>query len=385
MSCIPGLKNTNKHLTAILILYRIKSRKLLIFVRNWYIIKRKCGAFWGTRRKDGGMEKLKAKLDNIPYGVYDGLSIISSVITLITAVWCVVKAVVTIQEVDGQFVIDLNTLLLLLCILVIMFSIVTIVKLCKYARIIRALRKSFTYNYYNAAHDLRNVYFDILMQHKKEESKDSVEILTTVTRTFLGDTLDYLCEILESLTGKEIHGCIKLIENLHGQSSEIDPRVATVKTFCRSKNTQPQRVSNDQVDNKSKRIYDNTDFYDILDSDNTSCNSCFYCSNLKEYEKHLRKSGKRYKNTTPDWEDYYRSTIVAPIRVANKRLFFNNLTSGYNVVGFLCVDSMSTEAFRNTTFEKENYSYIVKSFAAEVYIILNMYSYYLEQIKKENI
>ena len=332
-----------------------------------------------------GMDKIKEKLDNIPYGVYDGLSIISSVITLITAAWCVVKAVVTIQEVDGQFVINLNTLLLFLCILVVMFSIVAIVKLCKYARIIRALRKSFTYNYYNAAHDLRNVYFDILKQHKKEHSEDSVEILTRITRTFLGDTLDYLCEILESLTGKEIHGCIKLIENLHGQANEIDPKVATVKTFCRSRNTQPARMSNKHVGNKSKRIYENSDFYDILDPDDTSCNSCFYCSNLKEYAKYLKKSGKSYKNTTLNWDDYYRSTIVAPIRVANERLFFNNLTEGYNVVGFLCVDSMSTEAFRNTEFEKENYSYIVKSFAAEVYIILNMYSYYLEQIKKENV
>lgn len=331
------------------------------------------------------MKTIKEKMENIPYGVYDGLSIISSVITLITAAWCIVKAVVTIKEVDGQFVVDFNTFLLLLCFLVVMFSIVVTVKLCKYARIYRALRKSFTYNYYNAAHDLRNVYFDILKQHKKEQSEDSIEILTTITRTFLGDTLDYLCEILESITGKEIHGCIKLIENLHEQADGIDPKVATVKTFCRSKNTQPQRVSNDQVDNKSIKICDNTDFYDILDPDNTSCNSCFYCSNLKELEKQLKKSGKRYKNTTLDWEDYYRSTIVAPIRVANKRLFFNQLTEGYNVVGFLCVDSMSTEAFRNTAFEKENYSYIVKSFAAEIYIILNMYSYYLVQIKKENV
>ncbi len=331
------------------------------------------------------MGKLKQKMENIPYGVYDGLSVISSVITLITSVWCIVKAVITIKKVDGQFIINLNMLLLLMCFLVLMFSIVVTVKLFKYARIYRALRKSFTYNYYNATHDLRNAYFDILKQHKKEQSDDSIEILTTITRTFLGDTLDYLCEILKSITGKEIHGCIKLIENLHEQANGIDPRVATVKTFCRSKNTQPQRVSKDKVDNKSKKIYDNTDFYDILDPDNASSNSCFYCSNLKEFEKQLKKSGKIYKNTTLEWEDYYRSTIVAPIRVANERLFFNKLTEGYNVVGFLCVDSMSTEAFRNTAFEKENYSYIVKSFAAEIYIILNMYSYYLEQFKKENL
>ena len=200
---------------------------------------------------------------------------------------------------------------------------------------------------------------------------------------FLESLLDYLCEILESFTGKEIHGCIKLIGNTQDKDKNINLMTATVKTFCRSKNTQPERVSNDQNNKEPERIIENSDFYDILDPNNNLSNSCFYQSNLLEYSKNLRKSGKKYKNTTEDWEEFYRSTIVAPIRVANEHLFFNNLNNGYHVVGFLCVDSMSTEAFRNTKPEKTAHSYIVKSFAAETYIILNMYSYYLKKLKGE--
>ena len=50
------------------------------------------------------------------------------------------------------------------------------------------------------------------------------------------------------------------------------------------------------------------------------------------------------------------------------------------MIGFLCVDSLSVNAFRNNDTDKEIYSKIVKSFAAEMYIILNKYNFYLKKI-----
>lgn len=328
----------------------------------------------------------KEKIKNIPYGVYDGLSIISSLITIVTVIIAGFRAVVSIKQLDGHYEININPILFWVVLLAIGFASVSFVKLLKYAKLVRKLKKSFSYNYYNAAHDLRNTYFNILKKHKTEkvgEVHTRIENLTNETKSFLENSLDYLCQILEELTGKEIHGCIKLIENNNNKAHRINLNNATVRTFCRSKNSQPERNSNDQINKKSVRILENTDFYDILDTGNSTSNSYFYQSNLIEYSKRLYESGKRYKNSTLNWEKYYRSTIVAPIRVANEHLFFNRWKSGYNVVGFLCVDSMSLEAFRNTEFDKKTCSYVVKSFAAEMYIVLNMYGYYLGLMEGE--
>lgn len=324
---------------------------------------------------------MKRLISNIPYWVYDGLSVISSIITIATACVCIKNAVVDIRKIDGGYVVSFNKIFLFLLLLSIIISILFLFKMIKYAKLLRSQKKIMSFNFYNAAHDLRNEYFDILKKHKKNtiaNKEEKIEDLTITTKKFLEEYLNYLCEILETLTGKEIHGCVKLIENMNGSSQRINPMKATVRTFCRSKNSQPERKSNDNV-KKSVKIYDNTDFYDILDLNDVGTNACFYKSNLVEYSKKLKESGKKYKNTTDDWEKYYKSTIVAPIRVANEHLFYNKLNKGYDVVGFLCVDSLSTEAFRDRDSDKTNYSYIVKSFAAEMYIILNMYSYYLSK------
>lgn len=329
---------------------------------------------------------LKEKLENIPYGLYNGLSVVSSVISIISAVIACWKAVLTVKEIDGQYIVDFNAMLGWGCALAVCFCCVLLAKIFKYMRIVQRQREAFACNYYHAIHDLRNTYFDILKEHKHAKGVDAqtkIERLTKDTKVFLEKLLDYLCDILETTTGKEIHGCIKLIENTQDKDRYINLVTATVTTFCRSKKSQFQRMSNDQNNKEPQKISRNTDFYDILDANNPDTDSWFYQSNLLEYAKRLRKSGKHYSNTTAGWEEFYRSAIVVPIRVANEHLFFNSLNSGYNVVGFLCVDSMSTEAFRDTEFDKKIYLHIVKSFAAESYIILSKYSYYLKTLKGE--
>ena len=101
---------------------------------------------------------------------------------------------------------------------------------------------------------------------------------------------------------------------------------------------------------------------------------------MPQYDKDLRKAGKKYRNTTEDYEKYYKGTIVVPIRVNKSHLYYVSENSGYDIVGFLCVDSLSTNAFRNAELDKDNNTNIVKSFAAEIYIILNKYNLYLQRI-----
>lgn len=325
------------------------------------------------------MEKLK----NMPYWVYDILSLISAIITIFTAIFALCKMVVAIDNLeDGTYNVSLNPILMWLCIIFLLCLVVFGIKVKKYGTITRNMREGFSYNYYQFLHDFRNTYFDILNKHKTESgvSKSArIQMLTKDTQTFLEDSLGYLCEILEKNTGEKISACIKLIENA-GSVTNIDKDKATVITFCRSKNTDKERKANDEQEIKSISIKKNTDFYDILDEESTNTNSYFYQTDLLQYAKDLQKAGKEYRNTTEHYEKYYRGTIVAPIRILKKRLHYVNQNIGYDIIGFLCVDSLSINAFRNKESDKENYSNIVKSFAAEVYIILNKYNFYLTKI-----
>ena len=321
----------------------------------------------------------------MPYWVYDLLSLISAVVTIATAIFAIFKGVVSVIKLDnGTYTISFNPILVWVCSILFCCLIVFGIKVRKYGALKTRIRKKFSFNYYQFLHDFRNSYFDILNNHKtrKNESKEGrIKLLTQETQSFLEDALDYLCDVLEANTGEKICACVKLIENT-GNATNIDKDKATVITFSRSKNTDKTRKSNDEKQNKSISIKDNTDFYDILDENSSNTNSYFYQSDLVQYAKDLEKVGKEYRNTTKHYERYYRGTIVAPIRILRKRLHYVDENNGYNIIGFLCVDSLSTNAFRNKDDDREDYSNIVKSFAAEIYIILNKYNYYLQKINK---
>lgn len=325
------------------------------------------------------MAFLKDKIRNIPYWVYDGLGVASSIATLVTVVWAAIKLVIVVRHVDGIWTIDANPMLVLFLTLFIISSILLSIKTLKYAKIVKNYKQSLSASFYNLSHDLRNEYFDLLKMHKKgRDQGDNIESLTRDTISFLQNILDTLCETLHSMTGQEFCGCIKVIENNNNVSNKINRETASIKTFCRSRNVSPERVVSD-TQHKKIKINENTDFYEILDYENMESNSCFYQPNLIDYDKSLRKVGQKYRNTTTDWKNYYRSTIVAPIRVANERLFYNDI----KVIGFLCVDSMSVDALRNTPVERNCYSNIVKAYADVAFIILNMYGYYLQKAKKQ--
>lgn len=327
---------------------------------------------------------MRDRIRNIPYWVYDFLSLLSAIITIISAVFAFIKGVVAINRMEeGTYSVSWNPVLLCLCGTLFCCVCVLGIKVKKYGSLKVKMRYAFSYEYYQFLHDFRNTYFDILKNHKVMETgnkENMIERLTEDTKNFLQDALDYLCNILEANSGEKISGCIKLIENT-GNVTNIDKEKATVITFCRSKNSDTVRVVNDEnTENKSISIKRNTDFYDILDEESNNTNSYFYQTDLLQYAKDLEKAGKVYRNTTEHFEKYYRGTIVAPIRIKRSRLYYLNDSAGYDIIGFLCVDSLSVNAFRNKRDEKNDYSNIVKAFAAEIYIVLNKYNYYLRKI-----
>lgn len=228
--------------------------------------------------------------------------------------------------------------------------------------------------YYRFLHDYRNVINQMECDYKRQNL--NLKLLTDTVEHFLENTLDYLTEILSTITAEKVCGCVKVIV---GEGFEkISYEEAKVKTFVRSRNSQEERKSFDVRCSSGVKISDNTDFMNIVSEKRRGNDSSFYQGDLKEYAESLKKIGQKYQNSTDNWEDYYLGTIVVPIRIANKRLFYTSEEESYNILGFLCVDSLSTKAF--TEEAKQRNIYLVKSYAALVYNILSKYQFYLKQL-----
>ena len=241
-------------------------------------------------------------------------------------------------------------------------------------------------NYYRLILDYRNIINEMEYSYKNGSLTD--KHLTVMVTSFLENALEYLIETLQQMSGQDICGCVKAI--IGGNCNRISYEEARVKTFVRSHNTEAARKDLDQQDEEGVRLRDNTDFMDIVAEDRNKNDSVFYQPNLKKYEVELKKIGKTYNNSTPHWENYYIGTIVAPIRIASKRLFYLNNRSSkrkpknrkkhsvYYTLGFLCVDSLSEDAF--SWDQKDNYTYIVKAYAAAMFNILSKNQFYLKRL-----
>lgn len=322
------------------------------------------------------------KLKNIPYWVYNVASLLSSIATILSAILPIFATVKVYRQSQKENVtININYLIFVLLVTTILFSLLLIVRLLKYGKLLNNIKYALAEEYNKFLKDFCKSYFVILTNYKKYKTSDSAirtKMLTTNTKEFIENSLNYLCEVMYANTGEKVCACIKLIEN-NGSVNDINKETARVITFSRSSNNDDKRKT--YSDNgKSFRIKENTDFYDILDENSQNTDSFFYQSDLQQYEKKLEDVGKEYRNTTRNYSKYYKSTIVVPIKIENNLIHYTEDDYGYNIIGFLCVDSLSTNAFRDTEFDKCVNTRILESFASELYIILNKYKYYLEKI-----
>ena len=107
----------------------------------------------------------------------------------------------------------------------------------------------------------------------------------------------------------------------------------------------------------------------------------FYQNDLELFSKELEKQGKHYKNSNPNWKNDYVGTIVVPIRIDTNNLY-NKENGSFDLIGFLCVDSKSKNAF---TVQQEAFNVgIMKSFADILYVLLSQYRHYFEKLKNNN-
>lgn len=304
------------------------------------------------------MKWLDGMLKSIPDSVLNVIGLLSGIITIVNVVPILIKAIRLLLS--GNFSFSQITSLRALFIFLLMFCTWLLFKTVKYRKVQAETREIFSQGYYNLLRNYRNVIGDIQVAQKRSE--DSLLII----RVFIVQALDVLCDILFKLTRQKVSSCVKIIE----PAEDLDYLNASVYTFCRSSNSDPQRtVYDDECRKRKILICDNTDFNKIVEPAKSV--SCFYAPDLIAYKKGLRKIGDDYDNTNSHWEKFYKSTIVVPIRIANQRNPNNELENSYTILGFLCVDSKSTHAFEES--QKSFYKPIVKAFAALLYSVLELY------------
>lgn len=188
---------------------------------------------------------------------------------------------------------------------------------------------------------------------------------------FAVNVLDNLCSLLKTLTRKEVSACVKIInpnDNLTFDS-------ATVSTFCRSSNSNPERFILDETYLEVEYIKDNTIYNEIVSPGRSQ--GSFYECDLREYVRSLEKKGEKFLNTNPEWQKYYESAVVVPIRFLNRRSPKDTDQDSYTLLGFLCVDSMSRNAFLQS--KQAYYTSIIRADADAFAVILWNYKRIIER------
>lgn len=227
--------------------------------------------------------------------------------------------------------------------------------------------------YYGLLHDFRNGINELECQFGNcILSSDKQEQLTDKVKSLIKEAVDHLVCTLEYISKNKISACVKLID--YSPQKKQNPKDNMVSTFVRdSKCPTNRRAVDESAKTKSVRINDNTDFSYFFDSNDPSQfdSSVFYVNNLIEYDQRVKSKGG-YQNTTPRWQEYYIGTAVVPIRIKTKRIKLRENSEDYTLLGFLCVDSKSSNVFIES--KRGLYSYILKSYAALIFQILQFYS-----------
>lgn len=194
----------------------------------------------------------------------------------------------------------------------------------------------------------------------------SLEHLTDLVIDEIRIILDELCDTFNLLTEAEVSACIKIFGNNFTDSENISYADATVVTFVRSTNSDSERHDN-EISKTPPHVWENTDFKVLCDDKVVNHQSIFYSPNLEAEDN--------YENSTPHWEQYYKSAAVVPIRIANENYPGNTQVRGYKICGFLCADSIERNVFEER--QMKYFKAILQAYAALFYLILHTYDDYI--------
>lgn len=282
-----------------------------------------------------------SKNDNIKTGKWKESFLLKTLIAIFTLMTALLNFIVaTIELTDGQ-----NKYAIIWIVIGVVFAIISIIAFC-----LRSVQRNYwirsqkSYedkldNVFNVSHELLHRIRNVINYVDKvffEERYQSVHDYEREVMYEMLQMIELISRVFSRITNSNVRACIKCIK----YNENLEDRMKLM-TFVRSGLTNIDEAI--QEHRQSIYIEDNTDFEEIIQSEhNDRQRQFFYEKNLKTYAAELIKNGKRYKNSNQYWENDYITTIVCPIRIKE-----SETTNNYNLMGFICIDSMEMKAFDN--------------------------------------
>ena len=280
------------------------------------------------------MKNIMKFVKKVSKRLIDVLAILSSIITIASVFF-------PINDIVRYVFLGIATVFIMGVIVYIVKSIIDINK----ARVV--LERSYfsslsniSTNSHKYFHNIRN-YISSMNWNSISSEKDIMDQCKNICN-YLAEFYKHL--FYRYLDGNDVSVCIKIIktDNVYDE----DYLNWEMETIARSVSTTQSR---NNIDRKPVKISGNTDFQIILSKDYEDELFSFPdMSNI--YDDFLKTYKIEYRNSRQDFYNYYRSTIVVPIKIdgrfASNELsaFMNNLDSRSLVLGFLCIDSMKVFA-----------------------------------------
>ncbi len=216
--------------------------------------------------------------------------------------------------------------------------IITIVNIVLLANIIfvidkMATKKADKANEFIEGYDkLLEEYADYLSDFDSRfDEINSVDELYKIVAESLKTIIDRTKTIISNVTGFKVRVCIKSFPEKY---TSLNLDTMELMTFCRSDKSLRDSIleRNDRV-----KVKENTDFKLIMME--TTAYPYFAFNGLKNFE---RTTGIPYENSTDKWDKKYVATIVYPI---SKHVDTKRGKEIFQILGFLCVDTLSEKAF----------------------------------------
>lgn len=177
--------------------------------------------------------------------------------------------------------------------------------------------------------DIRRV--SVRVRALKLQGFDRSEVESQIYGNWRKYTINYLNVvrgIFESLTGESCSCCIKLL----GWNGDEAEGVPIVKTMMRDSRSYRRRKYIDR-NRGAYPVRSSVAFNHIIND--PEFDHCFHSDDLSGVVN--------YSRSNPDWEKHYNATIVS--RIGSRIYSINDCgvdhLSGYDLVGFLCIDNMS--------------------------------------------
>lgn len=297
---------------------------------------------------------------NVPFITKVFLAVLNSALAIVSIIW-------TLVQISEKAKIAPFTPIAITFVSIILATImIGLINLQK-VNTITSKNKNQSEYIHGVLHRLKNYTCKLDATYDNKQYTDNECLSNSITD--MCDLMDYLSQALTEITGSAVRACIKATDKTYTQDNIFD---AGVYTFARSGKPNVNDILHEQNEQENAGVHiikNNTDFLELVATDISGRRKTyFYQENLKAYDEKLRLEGKEYKNSTPNWESKYITTIVCPIRYKQQE---------FELLGFLCVDSLDANAFKGEKFFL--CASLLRGLADSLYVYFNELYFYKKQ------